>query len=100
MFAAWSAALYAVANRRSADRPAIPASAKSRVTSARMSSSSFFDVRCGRTSWPPNNFFQVTLVSFQELFGPPQDFGDEMILRRHFLSEFMCRITCDVDFPP
>ena len=23
-----------------------------------------------------------------------------MILRRHVLSEFMCRIACDVDFPP
>ena len=22
-----------------------------------------------------------------------------MILRRHILSEFMCRIACDVDFP-
>ncbi len=22
-----------------------------------------------------------------------------MILRRHFLSEFMCRVACDVDFP-
>jgi hypothetical protein len=34
MFAAWSAALYAVANRRSAERPATPASARARVTSA------------------------------------------------------------------
>ena len=40
-----SAALYAVPNRRSAETPATLASAKSRAMSARMSSSSFFDVR-------------------------------------------------------
>src|SRR5712664_350090 len=99
MFTACSAALYAVANRQSADRPAIPASAKSPATSARMSSSSFFDVRWRWTSWLPNNFVQVTLASFQELLGTAQNLGDEMILRGHFLSEFMCRIAGDVDFP-
>src|SRR5438034_3656175 len=99
MLAAWRAALYAVANRRSADRPAIPASARSRATSARMSSSSFFDVRCAWTSWLPNSFFQVTLASFQELLGTGQYGGDEMILRCRLFSELIGGITRDVDFP-
>ena len=46
MCAARSAALYAVANRRSADRAVRLASARSRAISARISSSSFLDVRC------------------------------------------------------
>src|SRR2546429_1162533 len=97
MFAVRRAALYAVANRRSAERPATFASAKSRATSARMSSSSFFDVRWRWTSWLPNNFVQVTLASFHEFLGTAQNVREEMILGRHFLSEFWCRIAGDVD---
>src|SRR5713101_721505 len=97
MFAARSAALYAVANRRSAESPATVASAKSRATSARRSSSSFFDVRWRWTSWLPNSFVQVTLASFHELLGTSQNLRQEMILCHHFLSEFRCRIAGDVD---
>src|SRR6266540_2160991 len=99
MFAARRAALYAVANRRSAERPATFASAKSRATSARMSSSSFFDARWRWTSWLPNNFVQVTLGSFHEFFGTSQNLREEMVLGRHFLSEFTCRIAGGVDLP-
>src|SRR5712692_5138866 len=97
MFAARSAALYAVANRRSAESPATVASAKSRATSPRMSSSSFFDVRWRWTSWLPNSFVQVTLASFHELLGTSQNLRQEMILGRHFDLEFTCRIAGDVD---
>ena len=97
MCAARSAALYAVANRRSADRPVTFASAKSRATSARMSSSSFFDVRWRATSWLPNNFVQVTLASFHEFLGTSQNCREKVILRGHFLSELTRRKAGDVD---
>jgi hypothetical protein len=97
MFAVRSAALYAVANRRSAERPAIFASAKSRATSPRMSSSSFFDVRWRWTSWLPNSFVQVTLASFHKFLGTSQNLREEMILGRRCLSEFIRRIAGDVD---
>src|SRR5688572_27161110 len=100
MCAASRAALYAVANRRSADSPATFASAKSRATSARMSSSSFFDVRWRVTSWLPNSFVQVTLASFHEFLGTPQNCREKMILRGHFLAELNCRKAGDVDLSP
>ena len=97
MCAASSAALYAVANRRSADTPATFASAKSRATSARMSSSSFFDVRWRVTSWLSYSLVQVTLASFHEFLGTSQNVREKVILRGHFLSELTCRKAGEID---
>src|SRR5688572_32954465 len=62
-----------------------------------MSSSSCFDVRWRVTSWLPNSFVQITLASFHEFLGTPQNCREKMILRGHFPSEFNCRKAGDVD---
>ena len=62
-----------------------------------MSSSSFFDVRWRVTSWLPNSFVQVTLASFHEFLGTPQNCREKMIFRGHFPSELNCRKAGDVD---
>src|SRR5579864_5867483 len=100
MLAACNAALYAVANRRSAESAAIPASAKSRAMSARIASSSFFDALCLWTSRFANNCVQVTLAPSYELFAPLQHGGKEMILGRGLGSEFARRVVGDVHLPP
>src|ERR1700722_8951456 len=61
------APLYAVANHLSADTPLIEASARSRLTIARMLSSSSFDVACGFTSSRASNCFQLMLITFYKL---------------------------------
>jgi len=68
VFAAWSAALYAVANLRSAERPARLASARSRAIKARILSNSFLEVLCFWASLFANKLVQVTLASFHKLF--------------------------------
>ena len=50
------------------------------------------------TSWLPSNFVQVSLVSFHEFSGTPVYFREEMILVRHFLPEFACRVAGYVHF--
>jgi len=89
MFAAWSAALKAVANLRSAERPAMPASARSRAMSARMLSSSFLEVLCFWASLFANKFLQVTLTSFQKLFPTSQHTGEKMVARFDFFPELL-----------
>src|SRR5882762_4386678 len=85
IFAAWSAALYAVANLRSADRPARLASARSRAIRARILSNSFLEVLCFWASLFASKLVQVTLASFHKLLAPLQDGCQEMIMRLHVL---------------
>src|SRR5579864_3301413 len=100
MLAACNAALYAVANRRSAESAAIPASAKSRAMSARIASSSFFDALCLWTSRFTNNCVQVTLAPTNELFMPFQHGGKEMILGLGLGAELARRVVGDAHLPP
>src|ERR1700722_10949998 len=97
IFAAWSAALYAVANLRSAERPARFASARSRAIRARILSNSFLEVLCFWASLFANKLVQVTLASFHKLFPPSQHGGEEMIARFDFLPKLLWGISRDVD---
>ena len=89
MCAARRAALYAVANRRSAETRATAASARSRAMRARKSSSSLLEVRWVWTSRLASSFVQVILGSFHEFLGASQNGGKEMVLGRHFLAELV-----------
>src|ERR1700726_3216746 len=92
IFAAWSAALLAVANLRSAERPARLASARSRAIRARILSNSFLEVLCFWASLVANKLVQVTLAPFQKLFPPSQHRGQKMVARSDFLLELLWRI--------
>src|SRR5260370_15329737 len=99
IFQAWSAALYAVANLRSADRPARPASARSRAIRARILSNSFLEVLCFWASLFANNFVQVTLASSHKMLAPLHDRRKEMMLRLHLLAKLFGGIDRGIHFP-
>src|SRR5271169_1962419 len=100
IFAAWSAALYAVANLRSAERSARLASARSRAIRARILSNSFLEVLCFWASLFANNFVQVTLASSHKMLTSLQDCCKEMIVGLHLYAKLLGGIYRGIHFSP
>src|SRR6185436_1536051 len=44
-------------------------------------------------SWLANNFGQVTLIAFHELFRPLENLGEKMVLGKNLVLEFASRIA-------
>src|ERR1700731_147541 len=98
ILAVWSAALYAVANRRSADKPASAASVRSRSIRARRPFNSCLLVVCSCTLRCASSCFQLILRSLNhnQLF--VQNRQKEMVFVLNFLFKFLVRVSRYVYF--
>src|SRR6516162_7583134 len=98
ILAVWSAALYAVANRRSADKPVSAASVRSRSIRARRPSNSCLLVVCSCTLCCASSCFQLILRSLNHNHLLVQNRQKEMVFGLNFLFEFLFSVSRHVDF--
>src|ERR1700722_20491166 len=98
ILAVWSAALYAVANRRAADKPASAASVGSRSIKARRPSNSCLLVVCSCTLRCASSCFQFILRSFNHNHLLVENRQKEVVFVLKFLFKFLFRVSGYVDF--
>src|SRR6266436_7428399 len=98
ILAVWSAALYAMANRRSADKPARAASVRSRSIRARRPSNSCLLVVCSCTLRWASSCFQLILRSLYHDHLLLENRQKEMVFVLHLLFKLLFRVSRYVDF--